>query len=179
MNNDNYVAFLLLGIVLIAVDGQVLYRSGRRYLASAYREGGGAGSVGRLVTILFYLVMLGVLALVSTVDAPTNGSLPQLVNRIGILLLIMAAGHGIATWILATLRRNQENQRLSEKLTHQFEDRAPTVSVDRTGSSAGGASDTHTTMSVVEPDRPIYTPADQPYTAPPSPGIFGGSPQQD
>lgn len=179
MNNDGYVGFLLLGVVLIAVDGQVLYRSGRRYLASAYGEGGGAGSVGRLVAILFYLVMLGVLALVSTVDAPASGSLPQLVNRIGILLLIMAAGHGIATWILATLRRHQENQRLNEKLTRQFEDRAPTVSVDRTGSSAGGDTDTHFTASAVQPDRPIYTPSGQPYTAPPSPGIFGGSPQQD
>lgn len=179
MNNDSYVAFLLLGIVLIAVDGQVLYRSGRRYLASAYGESGAAGSVGRLVAILFYLVMFGVLALISTVDVPANGSLPQLVDRIGILLLITAAGHGIATWILATLRRHQENQRLSEKLTRQFEDRAPTVSVDRTGSLAGGESDTHTTMSVMKSDRPIYTPSDQPYTAQPSPGIFGGSPQQD
>lgn len=166
MNNDGYVAFLLFGIVLIAVDGQVLYRSGRRYLVSAYGERGGAGSVGRLVTILFYLVMFGVLALISTVDTPTNGSLPEIVTRIGILLLIMAAGHGIATWILATLRRNQENQRLNETLARQFEERNPTLSVDRTSSSAGGERDVHTTISAVEEDRPIYTPSDGPFAAP-------------
>lgn len=167
MDNGSYVAFLLLGIVLIAVDGQVLYRSGRKYLVSAYGEGGGAGSIGRLITILFYLVMLGVLALVSTVDTPTSGSLPEVVTRIGILLLIMAAGHGVATAILATLRRRQENQRLNETLTRQFEERNPTLSVDRTSSTIGGEHDVQTTLSSTERDRPIYTPsADLPYRAP-------------
>jgi hypothetical protein len=177
MNNDSYVAFLLLGIVLIVADGQVLYRSGQRYLVSAYGEG--AASVGRLVTILFYLVMLGVLALMSAVDIPGNGSLPEVVSRIGILLLIMAVGHGTATWILAILRRRQENQRLNEKLARGFDDRGPTVSVNRSSSSAGGESDVHTTISAIESDRPIYTPSDQPYTAPTSPGVIGGSPQNN
>ena len=166
MNNDSYVAFLILGIVLIAADGQVLYRSGRKYLVSAYGEGGGAGSVGRLVAILFYLVMFGVLALISTVDTPANGSLPEVVTRIGVLLLIMAAGHGVATWILATLRRRQEDQRLNETLTRQFDERNPGLSVDRTTSSAGGERDVHTTISAVEQDRPIYTPSERPYAAP-------------
>jgi hypothetical protein len=166
MNNDSYVAFLVLGIVLIAADGQVLYRSGRKYLVAAYGEGGGAGSVGRLVTILFYLVMFGVLALISTVDTPVNGSLPEVVTRIGILLLIMAAGHGIATVIFASLRRRQENQRLNETLTRQFDERHPGISVDRTSSSAGGEHDVHTTISAVDQDQPIYTPSDRPYAAP-------------
>ncbi len=166
MNNGSYVAFLLLGVLLIAIDGQVLYRSGRKYLIAAYGEGGGGGSVGRLVAIMFYLVMLGVLALVSTVDTPSGDSLPGVVARIGILLLIMAAGHGIATYILAVLRRHQENQRLNETLSRQFEERNPTLSVDRTSSATGGERDMHTTISAVGQDRPIYTPSDRPYSAP-------------
>lgn len=178
MNTEGYVAFLLLGVVLITVDGQVLFQSGRRYLLSAYRDEGSAASVGRLVTMFYYLVMLGVLALVSAVDVPAaNGPLPAVVTRIGILLLILAVGHGVTTWVLAGLRRRQENQRLSEKLTDQF-DRDRVVTIDRDTSSAGSQGDVHTTISTSVPDKPIYTPSDQPYVAPAPPGVLSDNPPE-
>lgn len=175
MNIDTYVAYLLVGVVLIIADGQLLYRNGRRYLVSAYGGDEGSASVGRLVAGVFYLAMLGLLALVSTMDVPVNGSLPEFVTRIGVLLLILAAGHGITTWILAALRRRQEDQRLSEKVTEQFDlERGRALTVDRSSSSAGGYGESHTTIGGGgEPARPVYTPSGRPYVAPSTPGPAG------
>jgi hypothetical protein len=32
MDTNAYVTFLLVGVLLVVVDGQIIYRSGRRYL---------------------------------------------------------------------------------------------------------------------------------------------------
>ncbi len=63
---DSYLAFLLCGVLLVLIDGQILYRSGLKYLGSAY-QADSARSVMQLVAVLFHLVVLGV---------PRSGALP-------------------------------------------------------------------------------------------------------
>ena len=74
------------------VDGQIIYRNGRRYLQQS-APNASAESLTTLVTVLFHLVVLGVLALVSTVDVPADTPVEGVVMRLGIVLLIIGIAH--------------------------------------------------------------------------------------
>jgi hypothetical protein len=107
MTTNAYLSFLAIGVALVLIDGQVIYRSGRRYLENSYGDPAAGASMTRLVTVLFHLATLGVLALISTI--PMGGSdLPGVVGRLGVLLLILAVAHAITLGILARIRGEQE-----------------------------------------------------------------------
>jgi hypothetical protein len=106
MSTNAYLTFLLIGALLVVADGQIIYRSGRRYLENSYGDPAAGASMARLVTVLFHLATLGVLALVSTID--TGSDLPSIIARFGILLLILALAHAITLGALARIRGEQE-----------------------------------------------------------------------
>ncbi|MEV6644020.1 hypothetical protein [Amycolatopsis sp. NPDC051371] len=106
MSTNAYLSFLVIGVVLVAIDGQIIYRSGRRYLENSYGDPAAGASMTRLVTVLFHLATLGVLALVSTIDIGTG--LTGVVARVGVLLLILALAHGITLAALSRIRGEQE-----------------------------------------------------------------------
>ena len=107
MSTNAYLSFLAIGVALVFVDGQIIYRSGRRYLENSYGDPAAGASMTRLVTVLFHLATLGVLALISTIDLG-GSDLPGVVGRIGVLLLILALAHAITLGVLARIRGEQE-----------------------------------------------------------------------
>ena len=107
MDTNAYVAFLVVGILMVVLDGQIIYHSGKRYLEHAQGDSEAGASMGRLVAVLFHLVALGVLALLSTIDFPGGSSLPGVVGRLGVMLLVLAIVHGIALAVLARRREEQ------------------------------------------------------------------------
>ncbi|MFL6118826.1 hypothetical protein [Actinophytocola sp.] len=107
MDTNSYVAFLVIGTVLVLVDGQIIYRNGRRYLQQATPKPQ-ASSLTTLVTVLFHLGSLGVLALLSTIDVPANDQAKGVVLRIGIILLLLGVAHWIAVSSLARIRDREE-----------------------------------------------------------------------
>lgn len=107
MSTNAYLSFLAIGVALVLIDGQLIYRSGRRYLENSYGDPAAGASMTRLVTVLFHLATLGVLALVSTIDMG-GSDLPGVVGRIGVLLLILALAHAITLAALARIRGEQE-----------------------------------------------------------------------
>ncbi|MYW96651.1 hypothetical protein G3I59_40090 [Amycolatopsis rubida] len=117
MSTNAYLSFLAIGIALVLVDGQIIYRSGRRYLANAYGDPGAGASMTRLVTVLFHLVTLGVLALVSLVDLG-GSDLPGVVGRVGALLLILALAHAATLGALARIRGEQD---VADAIAHRDE----------------------------------------------------------
>ncbi|KDN20981.1 hypothetical protein [Amycolatopsis rifamycinica] len=107
MTTNAYLSFLAIGIALVLIDGQIIYRSGRRYLENSYGDPAAGASMTRLVTVLFHLATLGVLALLSTIEMG-GSDLPGVVGRIGVLLLILALAHAITLGVLARIRGEQE-----------------------------------------------------------------------
>ncbi|MCP2254602.1 hypothetical protein LY13_003371 [Prauserella aidingensis] len=102
MPDDAFLAFLVLGGLMIAVDGQILYRSGKRYLSDV--DDARAGSQARLASVLFHLLMLGVLALVAVLDLGFGGGvLRATVGNLGVLLLLLAAAHAVTMTVLANM----------------------------------------------------------------------------
>ena len=104
MDDGTYLAFLVVGIVLVAVDAVIIYRSGLRYLADSYADTASAKSMARLVTTLFSLAVLGVLALISVVDVGGEGAVQAVVLRLGVVLILLAIAHGVTIKVLTRMR---------------------------------------------------------------------------
>ena len=129
MTTNAYLSFLAIGVALVLIDGQIIYRSGRRYLENSYGDPAAGASMTRLVTVLFHLATLGVLALISTIDMG-DSDLPGVVGRIGVLLLILALAHAITLGVLARIRGEQEVEAVVQRGPRprvETEQQGPTV----------------------------------------------------
>jgi hypothetical protein len=104
--DNERIIFLIVGVVIVVAVGRLLARGGRRYLAnSAPAQRTSAGSSASLVTVLFHLLTLGLVALLAVL--PIGGSAQEsLLVRVGVLLIALAAVYGIALGLLS--RRRQE-----------------------------------------------------------------------
>ncbi|MEV7548910.1 hypothetical protein AB0N89_04725 [Amycolatopsis sp. NPDC089917] len=107
MTTNAYVAFLVIGVALVMLDGLIIYQSGKRYLRGSYGDPAAGASMTWLVTVLFHLATLGVLALLSTIDLG-GSDLPGVVGRLGVLLLVLAIAHAITLSVLSRIRGEQE-----------------------------------------------------------------------
>jgi len=106
MDTSNYVAFLVIGTVLVLIDGQIIYRNGRRFLQQA-TPNAPAESLTKLVSVLFHLGTLGVLALISVIDIGDYDA-QGVVARLGIILIVLGIAHWIAVSALARIRDREE-----------------------------------------------------------------------
>ncbi|QRP49184.1 hypothetical protein [Amycolatopsis sp. FDAARGOS 1241] len=106
MPDGDLMGFLIIGLILVAADGQVLYRGGRRYLRGP-NGGEAAGSMARMVVAVFHLVAIGVLALLSVVGPAWSGSAAAVVGRVGVFLLLLAVVHGLTLVVLARRRQDE------------------------------------------------------------------------
>ena len=115
MDTNSYITFLLIGVLLVLIDGQILYRGGLGYLQKVY-PADSARSVMQLVTVLFHLVVLGVLALISTLDVATGMPIRDLVVKWGVVLLGLAAAHGLTMAILVAMRNRRREEQLEDEM---------------------------------------------------------------
>jgi uncharacterized membrane protein HdeD (DUF308 family) len=111
-NLAGYLTFVAVGAALTVVVGRLLIRSGQVYLEEAFGDQRMATSANRLLAVLFHLVMLGVLAIISTVDVPVDGVAQAVVTKLGVVLLVLGAGHGATMLGLSRLRSRRRAQEL-------------------------------------------------------------------
>lgn len=116
---DSYVTFLVLGIVLVVVDGQLIYHSGKGYLKRAAYDDEQAGAMMRLTAVLFHLVVLGLLALVSIIEVETGDPVKNVVVKLGVVLLLLALAHGVTMAILSRIRDRQLQQQLADQMAEE------------------------------------------------------------
>jgi hypothetical protein len=114
MDSNSYVAFLVVGVLLVAIDGQIIYRNGRRILQQNAPKAS-AESLTRLVSVLFHLGTLGVLALLSTIDFPADNATEAVVIRVGIMLLVLGIAHWLAVSALGRIRDREEFEQVSSE----------------------------------------------------------------
>ncbi|ASR33902.1 hypothetical protein BAY61_01610 [Prauserella marina] len=105
MTTNTYLAFLGLGVVMVVLDGQILYHSGKRYLSAVDGGSESSGSMARLVAVLFHLVLFGVLALLSVLNFSFGGgALRAVVGNLGLLLVLIAGAHAVTMAVFAHVR---------------------------------------------------------------------------
>ncbi|WP_445189496.1 hypothetical protein ACTXG6_20990 [Pseudonocardia sp. Cha107L01] len=110
----SYFVLLIAGAGLTVAVGAILRRSGQAMLEEVYPGPRAAGLV-RLVVVGFYLVALGVLAVISTVDVPVEGVAQAIVTKLGVVLLILGAVYGITLMVLGRLRDARRVAELDEE----------------------------------------------------------------
>jgi ABC-type multidrug transport system fused ATPase/permease subunit len=116
---QGYAVFLLLGVVLVLIDGQLIYRGGKGYMSRAYGDPEAARSMTRLATVLFHLVVLGLLAIVSVVSVNTGDPVKDVVVKLGVMFLILALVHAVTMLILGRIRDRQLQQQLADEMAEE------------------------------------------------------------
>ncbi|MGQ0716449.1 MAG: hypothetical protein ACT4NP_03875 [Pseudonocardiales bacterium] len=116
MDVNGYVTFLILGVALVLADGQLILRSGKGYLQGVYQPEAGR-SMLQLVAALFHFVVLGLLALISLINVDTGLPVRDVVVKLGVLLLVLAAVHGVTIAILMRIRDRRLQEQLSDEIT--------------------------------------------------------------
>ncbi|WP_051580030.1 hypothetical protein [Pseudonocardia acaciae] len=111
----SYLAVLLIGTALTFAVGVILRRNGQALLEEVYPEPRAAG-LTRLVAVGFYLVALGVLALISTLGVPVDGLVQAVVTKLGVVLLMLGAAYGLTLLALGRIR----DARRAEALDQEF-----------------------------------------------------------
>jgi hypothetical protein len=124
---------LFIGAVIVLVDGQLILRSAPAYLAEVYHDSRQAKQVTLMVTLFFHLLMLGVVALVSSIGLDPNAGVPSALSRLGVLLLLTAVGHAVTLVGLSRLREQQAGTELAEAQAAQAH------AVDATAPAPGSA----------------------------------------
>jgi uncharacterized BrkB/YihY/UPF0761 family membrane protein len=128
MGSGGYLAVLVVGTLIVLVDGQLIVRNGPTYLAEVYGARP-ARKLAQLVAVFFHLVMLGLVALVASLWMSQNPGVQSVTARIGVILLLTAVGHALALGILSRLRQEQEGTELVE---------AQALRTDRTPAAENG-----------------------------------------
>lgn len=157
MGNSGYLLILLIGAVIVIVDGQLVFRKSPAYLDEVYQNPARSRQVSGLVAVLFHLVMLGLVALVASIGLSENPSPRSIIARVGVLLLLTAFGHAGTMSVLSRLRDQQESTRIAEATVDSHIERdgqPPAPPAPRVGTVGDTTGAGHVTK----------TPADQPPT---------------
>jgi hypothetical protein len=127
----DYALYIAVSIGLTVWVGTTLFRNGRPFLVSVFKEDGLADSVNRLLVVGFYLVNFGAAAiLINTGGAPDNVAdmLKQTVTRVGVVLLVLGFMHFNNVLILRSIRRRDKKPSLPPNLNpYQWTPPAPTA----------------------------------------------------
>ena len=107
-----YLLVLGIGTVLI-VNREGPDHSGAVMLTDAESDRASAGR-STLVGVLFYLVALGLLALVASVPVPADSGLQAVVTKLGIVLLVLGGLTALTIRAFSAIRGRRAEQRLVE-----------------------------------------------------------------
>ena len=101
-------------------------------------------SVNLLLSVLFHLITLGVLAIISVVEFDTGDPLQTLVAKLGVVLLVLGIAYGISMLVLIRVRERRRADQISEHVQLKLSDR--------------GVSTQPTTATTTTPVQPVIPP---------------------
>lgn len=108
------VAVLLIGMVIVSVEGAMLARGGREYLDRAYPDPAQARKVAALVLAPSFLMTMGALILVSTLGIGPDAGLRVVLARVGLVFLATAGMHLGAIMVLTQEKAEVDEIELTE-----------------------------------------------------------------
>ena len=115
-SNTDYLVFVVLGVVLVLLVGQLLVRAGQVYLEEVFPNRRVASSVSRLLAVLFYLFALGLLGIISTMDVPVEGAAQVVVTKLGVVLLVLGIVYAVAMVVLTRIRSQRRGEEEDEAI---------------------------------------------------------------
>ncbi|HSS60851.1 MAG TPA: hypothetical protein VLK30_05285 [Candidatus Limnocylindrales bacterium] len=104
----DYLIYIGASAAVTVWVGRTLYRRGRAFLVSVFKEEGLADSVNHLLVVGFYLINFGAVALLIN-SGGTPGSVADMVQetatRLGVALLVLGGMHFFNLFVFHMIRR--------------------------------------------------------------------------
>ena len=110
-----YISLLVISIVITIGVGQVLMRSGEPFLQEVFQDEKVTSSVNRLLSVLFYLITIGVLTIISVWNLNVGTQLQNMVVKLGIVLIVLGVAYGISMLVLMRVRERRRADQISEE----------------------------------------------------------------
>ncbi len=120
-----YVTLLVVGIGLTFLVGRLLVTAGEPFLEEVFQDKSVTRSVNLLLSVLFHLITLGVLAIISVLDiGPQDSLLQEFVVKLGVVLLVLGIAYGISMLVLIRVRERRRASQISEQVQERLAERA-------------------------------------------------------
>jgi uncharacterized Tic20 family protein len=119
-----YVTLLAVSVALTFLVGRLLVTAGEPFLQEVFEDRSVTRSVNLLLSVLFHLITLGVLAIISVLDLVGNEDPFQtLVARLGVVLLVLGVAYGVSMLVLIRVRERRRADQISEHVQERLADR--------------------------------------------------------
>ena len=118
-----YVALLAVSIGLTFLVGQLLVRAGEPFLQEVFQDRKVTRSVNLLLSVLFHLITLGVLAIISVSSVSGDNALQTFVVKLGVVLLTLGIAYGISMLVLIRVRERRRAAQISENVQERLAER--------------------------------------------------------
>lgn len=118
-----YISLLVVSIALTFLVGRLLITAGEPFLQEVFRDQKVTRSVNLLLSVLFHLITLGVLAIISGIDLGPADPVQRWVTRLGVVLLILGIAYGVSMLVLIRVRERRKQDDISEHVQERLADR--------------------------------------------------------
>jgi hypothetical protein len=118
-----YIVLLAVSVVLTFIVGRLLVRAGEPFLLEVFHDEKVTRSVNLLLSVLFHLVTLGVLAIISVTDVAGDNALQTFVVKLGVVLLTLGIAYGISMLVLIRVRERRRAAEISEQVQERLAER--------------------------------------------------------
>ena len=122
-----YITLLVISIVVTIGVGQVLMISGQPFLQEVFQDTKVTTSVNRLLSVLFYLITIGVLTIISVWSVDIGSQLQNMVVKLGIVLIVLGIAYGISMLVLVRVRERRRADQISEEVQLKLSDQGITT----------------------------------------------------
>ncbi|MCX6467092.1 MAG: hypothetical protein NTW05_26420 [Pseudonocardiales bacterium] len=120
-----YITLLVVAVALTFLVGRLLVTAGEPFLQEVFEERSVTRSVNLLLSVLFHLITLGVLAIISVIDlGDSMEPLQQFILRLGVVLLILGVSYGISMLVLIRVRERRRAAQISEEVQERLAERS-------------------------------------------------------
>jgi hypothetical protein len=119
-----YISLLVVSVALTFLVGRLLITAGEPFLQEVFQDAKVTRSVNLLLSVLFHLITLGVLAIISGIDLGPAEPLQRWVTRLGVVLLVLGVAYGISMLVLIRIRERRRQDEISEHVQERLAERA-------------------------------------------------------
>ena len=117
-----YITLLVISIAITIVVGRVLVVSGGPFLQEVFQDEKVTRSVNRLLSVLFYLITIGVLTIISVWSIDIGSQLQNMVVKLGIVLIVLGIAYGVSMLVLMRVRERRRADQISEEVQLKLSD---------------------------------------------------------
>lgn len=118
-----YLTLLAVSVCLTFLVGRLLVTAGGPFLLEVFQDAKVTRSVNLLLSVLFHLITLGVLAIISVITLQAGNPVQTFVMRLGVVLLVLGIAYGVSMLVLIRVRERRRSDEIAEKVQEKVAER--------------------------------------------------------